>query len=91
MFARIEQLLLLDTGFPKSRAADLLRRELQNLVPPSEPIPDLGRNSFQHWIERLLENVPANVVLQAASKIRNEYAHMPRTDWPLLKHENDKP
>ena len=82
---KIEKLLLVEAGLTKTKAIELLARELDREVGSSTPIPDAGRNSFRAWIDRLYREVPSSLLLHVATKIRNELAHAPRTDWPLRK------
>lgn len=78
---RLENLLLTETGIPKRLAAERLVHHLESAGP--SPPPYSKNSSFEAWLTRISEIIPESVLLYAATKVRNEFVHVSKSDWPL--------
>ena len=80
--ARIERLLVDETGLPKAAAIDILSSELRMRF-PNQIIPSESRRGFQVWIHRLTNIISEKELLHLATAIRNRYVHERPSDWRL--------
>lgn len=87
MVAKVEQLLLGDTGLPKSVAATMLIEQLVKQGTPRGALPSPQKVAFATWLRQVADRVPESVVLHVATRLRNELAHGQRSrpDWALKK------
>jgi len=81
---RIEKLLRQEAGLSAWQAKKKLLEALEKyqgfrISPP----PSLEKKAFSAWVEFLCNLTPHNLLLQEATRIRNEIAHEPKSDWPL--------
>lgn len=84
---QIAILLLAETGLNKSNAVMELSKSLikNSKVKFVQP---LGKTSFRNWIERLARDIPENILLQEATKVRNKFVHeQAKSDWPLQNYD----
>lgn len=79
---RLQQLLLDETGLSKSEAADLLISEL-DVEKLNKQLPSYNKISFEIWLERMIDRVGPNRLLQVASRIRSRAKEDPH--WPLKR------
>ena len=81
---RVARLLRIEARLPATVAAEKLTASLvdANLV-ATGTIPPLRKQSFQTWVDRTAEIVPAKEILRAATLLRNLYVHDPGPDWAL--------
>jgi hypothetical protein len=81
---RIEKLLREEAGLSAWQAKKKLLEALEKyqgfrISPP----PSLEKKAFSAWVEFLANHASHNLLLQEATKIRNEIVHGPKSDWPL--------
>jgi hypothetical protein len=80
---KIVQLLIIDAGLKKSKAAQILSAEIKRKNPRVEISKMDSKRGFAAWIKKLTTTIPESELLHLATLIRNEYVHMTSSDWKL--------
>jgi hypothetical protein len=80
---KIVQLLIIDAGLEKSKAAQILSAEIKRKNPRVEIAKMDSKRGFAAWIKKLTITIPESELLHLATLIRNEYVHMTSSDWKL--------
>lgn len=81
--ARVEQLLKEEAGLSTTQAHDALARSLmlEGALRPENLPPLPPKKGLHYWVSKLDPYVPARVVLQHATRIRNAVVHEPKKAW----------
>ena len=79
---KIERLLVLDTGLPRSLAVEQLTAVLR-LRSPEIDVPSESRKGFRPWIRKLITLVPEKELLHIATSLRNRVVKPAPPDWRL--------
>lgn len=84
VIAKVEQLLLIETGLSKTQAStELYRALVKRHGQHSVPVPT--KIAFRLWVARACDALSQSEVLYEASRLRNNAVHkrQGRSDWPL--------
>lgn len=85
----IENLLRREAGLSAIAAATKLSKSLYlKDVAESNIPPYRAKDGFRFWLKRLSRNIPPNILLHHATKVRNAMTHSTHGDWPLRKRDN---
>lgn len=81
---QVDRLLRNEAGLSALQASEKLVDLLQQSDKyNSISLPQLGKQSFRKWIDKLSNYVPYSEILHIAIIIRNKIIHEPESDWPL--------
>jgi hypothetical protein len=70
----IETLLRIDGGLKTTEASELLLREIYEQLGRSLVLPKLGKNAFRLWLDRLAKKVSYPLLVECATRIKDEIA-----------------
>lgn len=87
--SKIERLLKHEAGLSVEKAASLLLAALESHMEPGaqKNLPRPNKEGFRKWIARLTKKVSESLILNQATRIRNEKVHEPVRDWPLRRRD----
>ncbi len=82
---RVERLLKDEAGLSTHQAYQALAHSLvtEGVLSARDLPPLPNKKGLHYWVSRLDEHVPAKVVLQHATRIRNSAVHEPKKPWEL--------
>ncbi|MFQ6309532.1 hypothetical protein [Lysobacter capsici] len=83
--SQVAQMLRDDTGLTTVKASGLLLDALKRHLSKEEvnSLPVFNKESFSSWVQKISLVVPASIILHEAAKIRGQFAHSAKSDWPL--------
>ena len=87
---QIETLLRIDGGLKTTEASELLLREIYEQLGRSLVLPKLGKNAFRLWLDRLAKKVSYPLLLECATKIKEEIAESSSMDSTSEQKSNKK-
>lgn len=74
---QIETMLRIDAGLKTTEASELLLREIDEQIKQPVSLPKLGKNAFRIWIDRVAKKVSYGLLIECATKIKDEIAKPP--------------
>lgn len=85
----IENLLRREAGLSAIAAATKLSKSLRLQDVAASKIPEFRtKDGFRFWLKRLSREIPPNILVHHATKVRNAMTHSTQGDWPLRKRDN---
>lgn len=85
----IENLLRRQSGLSAIAAATKLSNSLRLQDVAASKIPVFRtKDGFRFWLKRLSREIPPNILVHHATKVRNAMTHSTQGDWALRKRDN---
>ena len=87
---QIETMLRIDAGLKTTEASELLLREIDEQIKQPVSLPKLGKNAFRIWIDRVAKKVSYGLLIECATKIKNEIAKPSSIQQPPEQEKEKK-